>query len=157
MLTSYFPYLTYAVPAVCGLFIILPLIEAGRLWAAGAYIVSAALSVLFAEPQSALLYVFLFGFYPILKAIIEAADKPVLEWVIKLAAFNLSALLMLAAFVMLFSDAELITEIKHYGLLMIPFVLLCEGAFVLYDIAISRVAAVYMWRVHPQIEKLKKH
>ena len=44
MLLSYFPYLTYAVPAVAGLFIMVAVIEAGYKWALGAY---AAASVLY--------------------------------------------------------------------------------------------------------------
>ena len=36
MLLSYFPYLTYAVPAVAGLLIMITVIEAGYKWALGA-------------------------------------------------------------------------------------------------------------------------
>ena len=48
MLLSYFPYLTYAVPAVAGLFIMAAVIEAGYKWALGAYAAASVLVFLFA-------------------------------------------------------------------------------------------------------------
>ena len=71
MLMSYFPYLTYSIPALAGMFIMVAVIELGNKWALFSYVVSAFLSVLFAEPEAAFLYVFLFGSYPIIKVLIE--------------------------------------------------------------------------------------
>ena len=71
MLLSYFPYLTYAVPAVAGLLIMITVIEAGHKWGIGAYIAASALVFLFAEPEGKLLYICFFGYYPILKAVFD--------------------------------------------------------------------------------------
>ena len=38
MLFSYFPYLTYAIPALTGLIIMIPVVETGKKWAFGAYL-----------------------------------------------------------------------------------------------------------------------
>ena len=83
MLISYFPYLTYAVPAVAGLAIMIVVIEINCKWAILSYISAAVLSFLFAESESKLLFIGFFGFYSIVKCIIEKINKPVIEWVIK--------------------------------------------------------------------------
>ena len=49
MLASYFPYLTYAIPALSGALIIMPLVETGKKYAFITYLVSAVLVFIFAE------------------------------------------------------------------------------------------------------------
>ena len=89
MLLSYFPYLTYAIPAVAGLFIMATVIEINLKWAFLSYLTSAVLVFLFAEFESRLLYIFFLGYYPILKAIIEKIKKPVIEWILKVCHLTL--------------------------------------------------------------------
>ena len=71
MAAAYFPFLTYAVPAVAGALIIIPLVEAGRGYALGTYIVTSLLVMLFAENEAKLMYICLFGYYPVLKMYCE--------------------------------------------------------------------------------------
>ncbi len=153
MLLSYFPYFTYAVPAFSGLFIMVALIETGAAYALGAYVVSALLALLICEKESAVLYLCLFGFYPVLKAVLEKMRKPVLEWIIKMLALNASIFVsyLIASFAFGISYSDL-GELMRYG--AIVFVALCNIVFVLYDIAVSRVAMFYMARLHPQINKI---
>lgn len=155
MLASYFPYLTYAVPALAGLFIMMPLIEINTRWAFSAYAVSAVLTIIFAEPESAVMYLCFFGYYPIIKALIEHLHKTVVEWIIKIAVFNIAVIsgYALLTFVMGIS-VEDIGELGKYG----AYILLGFGniVFVLYDIAISRMSVLYMIRLHPHIKKLLK-
>ena len=82
MLLSYFPYLTYAIPAVAGLFIMAVVIELDVKWAFLSYTSSAVLVFLFAEMESKLMYVFFLGYYPIVKALLERMRKPLIEWII---------------------------------------------------------------------------
>ena len=94
MLGAYFPYFTYTIPAFAGLCIMVVLLELGTKWAISAYITSALLTVLFCEPEAMLMYVFLFGYYPILKAVIEKLRKPVVEWVLKIVSFNIAVIII---------------------------------------------------------------
>ena len=71
MLTSYFPYLTYAIPAVAGLFMMVTLIECGVSWGFAGYLSSAVIIFIVGEPEATVLYIMLFGYYPVLKSIIE--------------------------------------------------------------------------------------
>ena len=99
---SYFPYLTYAVPAVAGLFIMVAVIEAGYKWALGAYAAASVLVFLFAEPEGKLLYICFFGYYPILKAVFDRRKSRTLEWILKLAVFNAAIIAVYAVFARLF-------------------------------------------------------
>lgn len=155
MLLSYFPYLTYAIPAVAGLFIMITVIEINLKWAFLSYLSSAVLVFLFAEPESRLLYIFFLGYYPILKAIIEKIKKPVIEWILKVLSFNLAVLVVYMIFAkpmgIDFSDFD---TFGKYGALIV--LSLGNLAFVLYDIAVSRMATVYMWVVRPKFKNILK-
>ena len=71
-LTALLPMATFALPALAGLLMIMIVIEMGARWAWPTFAVVAILSVFFVpDKQAALLYVIFFGYYPILKALIE--------------------------------------------------------------------------------------
>lgn len=155
MLTSYFPYLTYAIPALAGLFMMVPLIECGVSWAFGTYIASSVIIFITGEIEAKLLYVLLLGYYPILKSLIEKINKQVIEWILKLVCFNIMAIVFYyvssALFAVSFDD---LGDFGKYGALV--FLALCNIVFVLYDIGISRVATYYMFTLHDKIKRFLK-
>ena len=154
MLLSFFPYLTYAIPAIAGLFIMTVVIEINNKWALLSYIVSAILVMIFAEFESRFLYVCFFGYYPMVKALVEKIGKSFIEWIIKFAVFNASVLSVYLIFSKVFDSLALedFGELGKYG----AYILLVLGnvVFVLYDITISRAAMVYMKILHPKIKRL---
>ena len=153
MLLSYLPYLIYAIPAIAGLFIMIVTIELNKKWAFMAYAVSAILVFLIADFESRFLYVFFFGYYPIMKALIEQINKAVIEWPIKIAVFNLSVLAVYVIFSKFFAFS--VDEFGEFGKYS-AYILLALGniVFVLYDIAVSRVSMAYMSILHSKIKKL---
>lgn len=155
MLLSYFPYFTYAVPAITGLLTMMLVIEINVKWAFAAYIAASVLVFIFAEPESKLMYIFLFGYYPIVKALIERINKPVTEWALKLAVFNAAVLLIYTVFAGMFGiSLEDFGVLGKYGAYI--FLALSNVTFVIYDIAVSRLSGVYMYRIHPKVKKLLK-
>lgn len=153
MLLSYFPYFTYAVPAITGLLTMMLVIEINVKWAFAAYIAASALVFIFAEPESKLMYICLFGYYPIVKALIERINKPVIEWILKLAVFNAAAIMIYAVFAGMFGiSLEDFGVLGKYGAYI--FLGFGNAVFVVYDIAVSRLSGVYMVRIHPKIKKL---
>lgn len=155
MLLSYFPYLTYAIPAFAGLFIMAVVIEINCKWAFLAYLSSAVLVFISAEPESRLLYVFFLGYYPILKALIEKWRKPAAEWIVKIILFNLAVLLVYSIFAKPMGiDFDDFGPLGKYGALIALGV--GNVAFVLYDIAVSRMAMFYMIVVRPKIKRILK-
>ncbi len=155
MLLSYFPYLTYAIPAIAGLFIMVVVIEIDCKWALLSYFSSAVLVFLSAEMESRLLYIFFLGYYPILKAIIEKWKKPIFEWLVKVLAFNCAVLLVYLIFAKPMGiDFDDFGALGRYGALIT--LGLGNVVFVLYDIAISRMAMLYMWVIKPKLKNFFK-
>lgn len=151
MLLSYFPYLTYAVPAFSGLFIMITVIELGNKWALGSYFASLLPILLFAEIECKLLYVMFFGFYPVVKALCEKMRKPILEWIIKIVVFNAAVLITYLFFAKLFGvTLDDFNEFGKYGAVL--FLLAGNIVFVLYDIAVSRMAMFYFMVIKPKFK-----
>ena len=155
MLTSYFPYLTYAIPALAGIFMMVPLIECGVAWAFGTYIASAAIIFITGETESKLLYVLFLGYYPILKSLIEKINKQAIEWVLKLICFNVAAVAFYYLSSMIFAVSfDDFGEWGKYGALI--FLSLCNVVFVIYDIGISRIASYYIIALHDKVKRIVK-
>ena len=88
MLTSYFPYLTYAIPAIASVFILIPTLELGLKWGTITYFVSAIIILLVGEMEAKLLFVIFLGYYPIVKETVERYLSTPLQYIIKFAVFN---------------------------------------------------------------------
>ena len=155
MLVAYFPYLTYAIPAFAGMCIMVVLLEIGGKWAISAYITSAVLTVLFCEPEAMLMYVFLFGYYPILKAFIERIKKPILEWPIKMIFFNVVVILVYSFIAELFGVN--MSDTNDFGKYTVYIVLaVANVVFVIYDITVAKMASFYIYIIKPKLHKLLK-
>ena len=152
MLVAYFPYLTYAVPAVASLAIMVCLIELGVKWSFMAYLASILPVFLFCENEAKLLYIVFFGFYPIIKVLIEKISSRVIEWLVKLAIFNV--IIVTTYFVLSNIMGVRIDEISFVGGYTIAVLLFLGNiVFVLYDICIERMAALYMVRLHNVVKR----
>lgn len=153
MLLSYIPYLTYTAPAIAGVFMMIIAIEISRKWAYSSYIVSAVLVFLLAENEAKILYILFFGIYPILKGNIEGLRKRVPEYVIKFLVFNVAMLLeVLASVYLLGIPIESVGFAGVYLYIILAIVL--NVLFIVYDIALSRLIMLYMYRLHDRIRKL---
>ena len=154
MLTSLFPYLTYAIPAVAGLFIMVAMIETGVKWASVSYIVSAVIVLIMpADPEAKMLYIALFGYYPILKVLLERVKNRILEYVLKFLCFN-AAILISYCFIgrVLGIDMSDMNDFGKYTSLIL--LVAANVVFPIYDLAVSRVAAFYIARLHRTISRI---
>lgn len=144
------PFLTYALPAVAGLFIVFIVIEIDKKWAFGVYCTVAILGMLLVpDKEVAVMYLAFFGYYPIFKALIESKMPIVFEWIIKVCAFILT---MVAAYALMIKFMGVtIDETEEFGMMAYP-VLLGMGtlAFVLYDVALTKIVTLYLmkWQKH---------
>ena len=93
MVAGLFRFGTYALPCFAGILTVAIVIEYGCKWAFGVYAVAAALSFfLSGDKEAVVMFIALFGYYPILKNILErAVANGILRWVIKYAVFNAAA------------------------------------------------------------------
>ena len=155
-LTAVIPTLTYALPAAAGVLLIVMVIDVGKKWAFGVYAAVSILALLLLpDKEAAVMYVFFFGHYPILKAILEEKCRGVLLWVCKFLLFNVSVvaayLVILYVFQIPFEEMEKYGRFAVWGLLALGNVV-----FVVYDIALTRLVTVYMLKWRKAFRKLLK-
>ncbi|MEE1187235.1 MAG: hypothetical protein UHN02_07680 [Acutalibacteraceae bacterium] len=144
----------YAIPPICSLFIMVVLIEFGPKWSIGCYLVSAVLSALFANPESSMVYIAFFGYYPILKMLLERINNSILKWIIKILFFNT---VIVAGYFILNLFVPVIEEFFAQGNLIFIFtVIAAEIMFVLYDICIAKLSVTYIQKYHRIIRKALK-
>lgn len=155
MLASYFPYLTYAIPAIAGLFIMAAVIELGKRWGLMSFLASAVLVFLLAEPEAKLMYIGFLGYYPVLKAAIEGLKKPFIEWFLKILAFNLAVVIIYFFFASAFGISfEDFGVLGKYGAAIT--LVIGNAVFVVYDIAVARMAMFYTYVIRPKFKGLLK-
>lgn len=147
MALSVIPNITFAIPAIAGLFLISVLAETGYLWALSVYFVSAVISFFTANKTSWVLFVCLFGYYPILKPVIERIKKPVAEWIAKILLFNFVAAVCYIA-------GLLVLNFKMHLWIIIALLIVGNIAFLLYDISVSKIAAAYYLSLHKRISDI---
>ena len=143
LLTTVIPVLSYALPAIAGVLLILIVIEVDKTWAFGVYAAVSLLSLLILpDKEAAMMYVFFFGHYPIMKAILEGKCKGFVLWLFKFLLFNVSVvaayLIIIYVFQLPFEEMEEYGKWAVYGLLGLGNIV-----FVVYDIALSRLVMLY--------------
>lgn len=155
-LTGIFPFAEYALPAISGIALVVLVIELDKKTAYIAYIAVGILSMLVAPvKESAVLFVFFLGFYPILKSSVEQIKSIVLEWTVKMGLFNLAIVAAYLSMTYLLGMSEVLADLSggfKYGILV--FWLLGNATFVLYDIALSQLVVMYFKKIQPKLKKV---
>ncbi len=154
MLLTVVPVSEIGLPAVAGLLLIPVVIEIDRRYALAAYTAVGLLSLLLVGSwESKLLFIGFFGYYPILKSLIERVGNRIVEWGSKLLLFNAA---VLAVYWILISFLSLdTTEFTLGGRpIYIPLLLLGNAVFILYDIGLTRVISRYLAVFSPRLRRL---
>ncbi len=132
---------------IASLACVLAVIEYGKSAPWLVFGVTAVLSlVLLPNKSPALMYTMFFGYYPILKEKFE--KKPLVAcWVLKEIVFNVALVLIFIAMKMLLFLPDNIPF-----MLYLIAVVLCELIFVIYDIALSRLISLYVYRLRKRFK-----
>lgn len=144
--------LDLSMAAIVSCFVVLIRIEIGGaypylFWAA----TSLATYLILPSAEGAGLLFAALGLYPLLKAVLERLPR-VLEWILKLlvGAAIIAVFVLLAKFVFMLPDDIL------QGWMLPVFCAVALAAFVLYDVALSRLIVLYSLRIRPKIERFLK-
>lgn len=147
-LTSVIPSMTYALPAAAGILLIIIVIEIDKKWALGVYASVSILSVLLvADKEAAVMYIMFFGYYPVIKAVLESKLKRALCSVVKILIFNVS--MVAAVLITTYVFKIPFDEMEKYGIIAaIGLLALGNVVFIIYDFALSNLVKLYMlkWR-----------
>ena len=150
-LGSLLQVLDLSMAAIVSCFVVFLRIELGGAYPYLFWGTTSLLTLLLMPSSSAGLLFALLGLYPLLKARLERLH-PVLSLVLKLAfaALILGSFVLLAKFVFMLPDAILT------GWLLPAFLALAMLAFLLYDLALSRLIVYYGLRLRSRIAHLLK-
>lgn len=137
MLTTLVPIFMYVIPIATGLVVLFVADISDKKWGVGVYFSTAFLSLfLITDKEAALTYALFFGYYPLIKDIIEKLPKA-LGWLLKLILFNVSAVgIGVISFYLFGVSGE---EYNEFGEYTIPILLIMANvAFVLYDFCLTK-------------------
>jgi len=150
--SALFPSLTYVIPMVAGALLLVPSIEYGTGTALTAYAaVSIIAMLLLPEKEAPVMYIFIFGLYPIIKKYFERIPRRIPEYLAKFAYFNLAAAaaVAIATFVL-----GIPLDDGSLGKWLIP-ALLAAGniAFLVYDYTLTLAVTLYVRRLQGHLRK----
>ena len=156
LMTAVIPFMSYALPLVAGALLILMVIEVSKSWA---FIVYASVSLLaiFVVPdkEAATFYVAFFGYYPIIKSMLEKHLPTVAEWLVKLVIFNAATvagyLFTVHVLGIPFDDMG---EWGKYGVIFL--LALANVVFIMYDILLTKLITLYMIKFRKSFRKIFK-
>ena len=156
LMPSVIGVLCYALPIIASLLILFTVIELDKKWAFGCYAATSVLSlVLIANKEAVIYYVAFFGYYPIVKAILESRKMPrIAEYILKVLIFNITMVLAVVILSEVFGMPyeELLGTDSDYPFLSkyaVPIMLgLGNIAFLGLDNALTKYVIIYtrLWQ-----------
>ncbi len=145
-LTTMIPFAEYALPAFAGIVLIAVVVENGTKNAIVVYAAVSLLSlILVPRPEVACLFVFFFGYYPILQFRLDEMKPKVLQYMIKFIIFNIAVVAAYLVVINLFGITEIMDEFGDFGKYS-ALILLALGNvfFAVYDFTVSNLRYVYI-------------
>ncbi|MDE7280516.1 MAG: hypothetical protein K2N36_02100, partial [Ruminiclostridium sp.] len=116
MLAALIPSFTYLLPAISGLLIWTIADQIDRKWGLLSYGASALLCfMLIPEIEADLFYLFFFGYYAIVKELIERIKPKALAFVIKLAVFNAAVVIAFQILCQVMNLDEILDGLESFG------------------------------------------
>ena len=150
--------LDISMAAIASLLCVIAVIEFGRGYAWLVFAATATLAmILLPEKFTPSLYAFMIGYYPMVKELVERIGKKrmfkgcrALQWAVKLIFFNCALLVfaIIAIYILLVP-----TEAEWMQWTML---ILANAAFILYDIALTRLITTYVLRLRHRFKFITK-
>ena len=156
LLGAVIPVLMFIAPAVASFLIATVCMECGKTMAWTAYGAVSVLALLFVpDKEEALTFVFLLGYYPLVKPRFERIRPALLRGTAKLALCNGSILLLYGLVLLLVPGGSISQDLKATAL-AVSLTTLAMGnvAFLLYDRALHNMLQVYRILWQPRLHKM---
>ncbi len=155
MMLTIIPTLEISLPVLAGMVMTVLVLELGVKWGITGYVTVAIVSLLSAPSlESRVLFIAFFGYYPVLKALLERLHLKWVQWLLKLSVFNVAIVLAYTFLIRVVAALD-ITEFMVMGEYM-PMVLLLvgNGIFILYDIAVTKWITMYVYTLQSRLHKM---
>ena len=152
------PIFLYVAPAVASFLVATVCVECGKTMAWTAYGAISLLGLLFVpDKEVALTFVFLLGYYPLVKPRLERIRPALLRGLCKLLLCNGAILLMYGLVLLLVPSGSISQEMRSTALLVsLSTLAMGNVAFLLYDRALHNMLQVYRLLWQPRLHKMLK-
>lgn len=152
-LTGIFPVLYITLPMIAGILMMIMAIEINSGWAFLTFSATGILALFITfDKEAALLYIMLFGHYPIIKKYIDSIKNKILRIIIKLVIFNSCILSEFWISVKILGADEFYKELMEKGK---PFIILiiCMVNFIClsYDYSLKGIMNIYNIKLKPKL------
>lgn len=156
LLGAVVPVLMFIAPAAASLLIATVCVECGKTMAFTAYGAVSLLSILFVpDKEVALTFVFLLGYYSLVKPYFDRIRPALLRGAAKLLLCNGSILLMYGLVLLLVPAGSISQELKTTALIVsLSTLAMGNVAFLLYDRALRNLLQVYRLVWQPRLHKM---
>ena len=107
-----------------------------------------------ADKEAALIFIMLFGHYPILRYYLQKIKLSPIRFAAKMAVFNVCAVSFFYVTVYLFGIKEMLDDMSDFGKYGSYIMLaVCNVVFILYDINLDFVYKIYIKRLMPKFKR----
>ncbi len=150
---NFIPLSTYLAPAISGIFIFPIAYEYNTKAAILIYTAVSILSVfLIPGKETVVLFIFILGWYPFAKLLLDKISNKIFQFTIKVVIFNIAVFCAYALIIFIFPITEVVSQFSNQGLLLIlGFILAGNITFIIYDKALFRMYGVYIYNFRKRI------
>lgn len=153
-ITNLIPSMTFAIPSIAGLLMICVVIEINKKSAFAVFFCTSIVSLFtVVDKEAVLVFIIFFGYYPIVKSIIESIKIISLQILIKFLLFNVIVIteFFISANILLIP----LESFYFFGFdFKIVMPILANLTFILYDFLISLLVYKYIKTIHPRVSKI---
>ncbi len=142
-------------PLIAGVLLLIIVEEVSISWAMVTYVSVSLLSLFItADKEAALLFIMLFGHYPMLRFFLQKIRFGPIRLILKQLVFNACAIGFFYVTVYIFGIKQMIEDMNDFGKYgAIALLVLCNVIFLLYDFNLDVVYRVYIKRIMPRFKK----
>ena len=147
--------LYFLLPMIAGVLLLIIAEEVSISWGFLTYISVSLLSMFItADKEAALIFVMLFGHYPILRYYLQKVGLMPLRLLLKLAVFNVCAVSYFYVTVYLFGIKQMLEDMSDFGRYGSYILLgICNVVFLLYDFNLGAIYGYYLKRLLPKFKR----
>ncbi|MDE5854401.1 MAG: hypothetical protein K2H19_04990 [Ruminococcus sp.] len=156
-LAGIIPAFYLILPMAAGVLLMIIAEEVSISWAWLTYISVSILSMFMtADKEAALVFVMVFGHFPILRLYLEKIKLKWLRWIVKLIIFNLCAVVFFYVTVFIFGIQQMLEEMNEFGKYGAVILLtLCNIIFILYDMNLWAFYGIYRIKLKRRFQRKK--
>ncbi len=157
-ISAVMPFLYLTMPMIAGALLTIIAVEVNKSWAFLTYAAVGLLSAfIIPNKEAPLIFILLFGYYPIIKEPIEKIHSKALKFLLKLVIFNIVAVADYYATIFILGVSDMMDDFAFLGKLGIYiFWVACNVIFFVYDYALKGCIEVYIKVLKPKIYGKRK-